>query len=161
MIWKIDDMETQPSSTWKKGSLLIFYIYDVRHLSSVDQSKKEALMTQAKLQSDYSCVPFYSGHRAVGIGRQGGDHQIGRSVNPIPTRGSIMSTLLLKYGFCKKSLRKNETLISWTLLAHFFSRSVLISADLEKKWAKSVQLVRVSFFRSDFLQNPYFNKPFH
>ena len=28
--------------------------------------------------------------------------------------------------------------------------------DLEKKWAKSVQLVRVSFFRSDFLQNPYF-----
>ena len=95
MIWKIDDMETQPSSTWKKGSLLIFYIYDVRHLSSVDQSKKEALMTQAKLQSDYSCVPFYSGHRAVGIGRQGGDHQIGRSVNPIPTRGSIMSTVLL------------------------------------------------------------------
>ena len=40
-------------------------------------------------------------------------------------------------GFCKKSLRKNET-------------------DLEKKWAKSVQLVRVSFLRSDFLQNPYF-----
>ena len=29
-------------------------------------------------------------------------------------------------------------------------------ADLEKKWAKSVQLVRVSFFPSDFLQNPYF-----
>jgi hypothetical protein len=31
----------------------------------------------------------------------------------------------------------------------------LNSADLEKKLAKSVQLVRVSFFRSDFLQNPY------
>ena len=63
----------------------------------------------------------------------------------------------LKYGFCKKSLRKNETLTSWTLLAHFFSRSVLISADLEKKWAKSVQLVRVSFFLGNFLQNPYFS----
>ena len=49
-------------------------LYDVRHLSSVDQSKKEALMTQAKLQSDYSCVPFYSGHRAVGIGGQRGNH---------------------------------------------------------------------------------------
>ena len=33
-----------------------------------------------------------------------------------------------------------------------------LSADLEKKWAKSVQLVRVSFFLSDFLQNPYFCK---
>ena len=33
----------------------------------------------------------------------------------------------------------------------------LRSADLEKKWAKSVQLDRVSFFRSDFLQNPYFS----
>ena len=31
---------------------------------------------------------------------------------------------LLKYGFCKKSLRKNESLTSWTLLDHFFSRSV-------------------------------------
>ena len=31
----------------------------------------------------------------------------------------------LKYGFCKKSHRKNETLTSWTLLAHFFSRSAL------------------------------------
>ena len=61
---------------------------------------------------------------------------------------------LLKYEFCKKSLRKNETLTSWTLLAHFFSRSVLI------QWAKSVQLVRVSFFLSDFLQNPYFSKSF-
>ena len=60
---------------------------------------------------------------------------------------------LLKYGLCKKSLRKNESLTSWTLLALFFSRSALISTDLEKKWAKSVQLVRVSFFRSDFVQN--------
>ena len=38
---------------------------------------------------------------------------------------------LLKYGFCKKSLWKNEKLwpveYSWTLLAHFFSRSVYLS----------------------------------
>ena len=46
-----------------------------------------------------------------------------------------MPWLSLKYGFCKKSLRKNET---------------LISTDLEKKGAKSVQI-------SDFLQNPYFS----
>ena len=38
----------------------------------------------------------------------------------------------------------------------FFPDQCWFSADLEKKWAKSVQLVRVSFFRSDFLQNPYF-----
>ena len=53
-------------------------------------------------------------------------------------RKSKRTSILLKYGFCKKSLRKNET-------------------DLEKKWAKSVQLVRVSFFPSEFLQNPYFS----
>ena len=39
----------------------------------------------------------------------------------------------------------------------FFPDQHWICADLEKKWAKSVQLVRVSFFGSDFLQNPYFN----
>ena len=38
----------------------------------------------------------------------------------------------------------------------FFPDSHRFSADLEKKWAKSVQLVRVSFFLGDFLQNPYF-----
>ena len=32
-----------------------------------------------------------------------------------------------------------------------------LSADLEKKWAKSVQLVRVASFRGDFLQNLYFS----
>ena len=45
----------------------------------------------------------------------------------------------LKYGFCKKSNRKNETVLIW-----------------KKKRAKSVQRDRVSFFRSDFLQNPHF-----
>ena len=45
---------------------------------------------------------------------------------------------LLRYAFCKKSPRK----------------------DLEKKWAKSVQLVRVESFRSDFLQNLYFSNSF-
>ena len=40
----------------------------------------------------------------------------------------------------------------------FFPDQHWSAADLEKKWAKSVQLVRVSFFRSDFLQNPYFSR---
>ena len=39
----------------------------------------------------------------------------------------------------------------------FFPDQHWICAALEKKWAKSVQLVKVSFFRSDFLQNPYFS----
>ena len=39
----------------------------------------------------------------------------------------------LKYGFCKKSLRKNETLTIWTLLAHFFSRLALICSWSGKK----------------------------
>ena len=39
----------------------------------------------------------------------------------------------LKYGFCKKSLWKNETLSSWTLLAHFFSRSAQIQCWSGKK----------------------------
>ena len=39
----------------------------------------------------------------------------------------------LKYGFCKKSLRKNETLTSWPLLAHFFSRSAQIQCWSGKK----------------------------
>ena len=68
-------------------------LYDVRHLSSVDQSKKEALMTQAKLQSDYSCVPFYSGRRAVGTGGPGEgpwpcQFSFWLIINPILTRGT-------------------------------------------------------------------------
>ena len=47
--------------------------------------------------------------------------------------GYFWLTFLLKYEFCKKSLRKNETLTSWTLLAHFFSRSVLIWKKSEPK----------------------------
>ena len=31
-----------------------------------------------------------------------------------------VSSCLLKYGFCNKSFRKNETLTSWTLLQHIF-----------------------------------------
>ena len=56
--------------------------------------------------------------------------------------------------FVKRHFEKLK-LTNWTLLAHFFSRSALISTDLEKRWAKSVQLV--AFFQSDFLQNPYFS----
>ena len=40
----------------------------------------------------------------------------------------------------------------------FFSRSALISTDLEKNGGKSVQLVRGSFFQKYFLWNPYFNE---
>ena len=40
----------------------------------------------------------------------------------------------------------------------FFPDQQSFSTDLEKKWAKRVQLVRVSFFRSVFLQNPYFSQ---
>ena len=39
----------------------------------------------------------------------------------------------------------------------FFPDQDRFSADLEKKGAKNVQLVRGSFFLSDFLQNPYFS----
>ena len=45
---------------------------------------------------------------------------------------------LFKYGFCKKSLWKNST------TGTFFVKK------------KVFQLFRVGFFRSDFLQNPYF-----
>ena len=40
----------------------------------------------------------------------------------------------------------------------FFQDQLQISAGLEKKWAKSVQLVRGSFLLKYFLQNPYFSK---
>ena len=40
---------------------------------------------------------------------------------------------------------------------HFCLTFFQISTDLEKKWAKSVQLVRFSSFWGDFLQNPYFS----
>jgi hypothetical protein len=52
--------------------------------------------------------------------------------------------LLLKYGFCKKSQRKDAP-------------ATANPPKSDDKYAqKSVQLVRVSSFRSDFLQNPYF-----
>ena len=38
-------------------------------------------------------------------------------------QSNVISVRILKYGFCKKSLRKNEALTSWTLLGQFFSRS--------------------------------------
>ena len=44
--------------------------------------------------------------------------------------------------------------------SHLEKNETDFSTDLEKKWAKSVQLVNVSFFLSDFLQNPYFNHLF-
>ena len=61
---------------------------------------------------------------------------------------------LLKYWFCKKSLRKNATLTSWTLFSS--QKGTCSNVKLPFCEEKSVQLVRVAFFRSDFLQNPYF-----
>ena len=67
---------------------------------------------------------------------------------------------VLKYGFCNKSFRKGETLTSWTLLqhicSHFWAWMLLYSAIKPK----SVQLVRVSSFQNDLLQNPYFSTNF-
>ena len=76
----------------------------------------------------------------------------------------------LKYGFCNKSLRKDETLTSWTQVEHFFNifiikirfslSNVLIKGesnfDVLIKCSTCVQLVRVSSFQNDLFQNPYF-----
>ena len=51
--------------------------------------------------------------------------------------------IVLKYGFYKKSLRKDAPLTSWTLFSSLFFQI-------------SVQLVRGASFRGDFLQNLYF-----
>ena len=57
----------------------------------------------------------------------------------------------------------NENLTSWTLLAHFFSKSVLIpfyfSSDLEKNKPKVCNWSEFHLNRSYFLQNPYFKRP--
>ena len=55
----------------------------------------------------------------------------------------------LKYGFCKKSLRKHEPLTSRTLLWAYLS-------SLLGGCANPPKLVGSSSFRSYFLQNPYF-----
>ena len=65
--------------------------------------------------------------------------------------------LQLKYGFHKKYFRKNESLTSWTLFPPFFSRSALISTDLEKKWGQKCSTGQFHLHRSNFLQNPYFS----
>ena len=67
---------------------------------------------------------------------------------------------IIKYGFCKKSLRKNETLTScpfFFIFYHFWLGATANPTKSDKKDEKKGQLVRVSFFRSDFLQNPYFS----
>ena len=59
-------------------------------------------------------------------------------------RASDKDLPVLKYGFCTKSLRKDETLTRWTLFWAYLS-SILGG------FAVAVQLLRVSSFRSDFL----------
>ena len=77
--------------------------------------------------------------------------------------GQFLS-FLVKYGFCKKSL-----LYSWNSdqLPLFFISFITFGwvccctqPKVIKKNEKKGQLVRVSFFRSDFLQNPYFSPLF-
>ena len=51
---------------------------------------------------------------------------------------------LLKYGFCKKSLRKNASLTSWTLFSSQKGTCSIIQVPFCEE--KSVQLVRVAFF---------------
>ena len=55
---------------------------------------------------------------------------------------------------CFYELKMIDEIIQTEKLYFWRKKSILNWSDLEKKWAKSVQLVRVSFFRSDFLQNP-------
>ena len=54
--------------------------------------------------------------------------------------------------FVKSQLKKMKL---WPVV-HFWLTFFPDQCRSGKKWAKSVQLVRVSFLRSDFLQNPYF-----
>ena len=72
----------------------------------------------------------------------------------------------LKYGFCNKSFRKDETLTSWTLLQlicpHFWAGLLLYSAITPKSEDKYVVKV---FNSSEFhlsemtlFQNPYFSR---
>ena len=60
--------------------------------------------------------------------------------------------------FVTKSFRKDETLTSWTLLQHTWLLNTIAVKPKKrgKNGCKSVQLVRVSSFRNDLLQNAYF-----
>ena len=64
----------------------------------------------------------------------------------------LVSFFLLEYGFCKCHLEKMKI---WSV-EHFWLTFFPDQHRSGKKVSKSVQLVRVSFFRSDFLQNLYF-----
>ena len=72
----------------------------------------------------------------------------------------------LKYGFCNKSFRKDETLTSWTLLQHicphFWAWLLLYSAITPKSEDKYVVKVFNStefhFSEVYFFQNCYFSK---
>ena len=66
------------------------------------------------------------------------------SIRHIPNSFSYEKPRTLKYGFCKKYFKRNEPLTSWTLLSPVFFQ---ISAE-------------VHFYRSNFLQNPYFRSDF-
>ena len=76
----------------------------------------------------------------------------------------------LKHGFCNKSFRKDEPLTSWTLFSTYLSskldspliktlerENLILMINMLKKCSTCVHLVRVSSFRNNLLQNPYFS----
>ena len=90
----------------------------------------------------------------------------------------FVEKILLEFGFCNKSFRKDEPLTSWTLFSTYLSSKldspliktlerIIFSSNQnigegesnfdDKYVEKSVQLVRGSSFRNDLLQNPYFS----
>ena len=60
--------------------------------------------------------------------------------------------------FVKSYFGKNKPLTSWTLLSPVFSRSALI---WKKRGTKVFDWSEVHFYRSNFLQNPYFSRLIH
>ena len=66
---------------------------------------------------------------------------------------TVVSCFFLKYGFCNKSFRKDEPLTSWTLLQHIcpYFWAWLLNTIAKQICCQSVQLVRVSSFRNDFV----------
>ena len=80
------------------------------------------------------------------VEKQSTQSVLGPFLNPTPMSKDHKMRLGLKYGFYKKSLRKDAPLVE-----HFFHHKRVPFCD-----EKSVLLVRGASFRSDFLQNPYF-----
>ena len=81
-------------------------------------------------------------------------------------RGVKKWSTLLKYGFCNKVISERWNSDQLTTFTTYLSSLLDLIAEYNsnhaQKWGqiccKSVQLVRVSSFRNNLLQNPYFNR---